>query len=57
MLEQAGVGFTVHSYVYNPDADSIEMQAAEALGAPRPGACSKTLMALWRFILSGYIDE
>jgi Cys-tRNA(Pro)/Cys-tRNA(Cys) deacylase len=30
-LEQAGVSFTVHSYDYDPDADKIGIQAAEAL--------------------------
>lgn len=45
MLEQAGVAFTVHSYDYDPDADKIGMQAAEALGeAPR--RVLKSLMAL-----------
>ena len=45
MLEQAGVGFTVHTYDYDPDADRIGMQAAEALGEP-PARVLKTLMAL-----------
>lgn len=45
MLEQAGVAFTVHAYDYDPDADSIGLQAAEALGEP-PGRVLKTLMAL-----------
>ncbi len=44
MLEQAGIAFTVHTYDYDPDADRIGMQAAEALGAP-PGRVLKTLMA------------
>jgi Cys-tRNA(Pro)/Cys-tRNA(Cys) deacylase len=43
-LEQLGVTFTLHSYDYDPDADSIGLQAAEALGiAPR--RMLKTLMA------------
>lgn len=45
MLEQAGIAFTVHAYDYDPDADSIGLQAAEALGAP-PAHVLKTLMAL-----------
>jgi Cys-tRNA(Pro)/Cys-tRNA(Cys) deacylase len=44
-LEQAGVAFTVHSYPYDPDADRIGLQAAEALGAS-PDRVLKTLMAL-----------
>ena len=31
-LEKLGVKFTLHSYDYDPDADSIGLQAAEALG-------------------------
>jgi len=42
-LEKAGVAFTVHSYDYDPDADRIGMQAAEALGEP-PQRVLKTLM-------------
>lgn len=45
MLEQAGVTFTVHSYDYDPDADRIGIQAAEALGES-PARVLKTLMAL-----------
>ena len=45
MLEEAGVAFTVHSYDYDPDADSIGLQAAEALDEP-PARVLKTLMAL-----------
>jgi Cys-tRNA(Pro)/Cys-tRNA(Cys) deacylase len=45
MLERAGVAFTVRSYDYDPDADSIGLQAAEALGEP-PERVLKTLMAL-----------
>jgi Cys-tRNA(Pro)/Cys-tRNA(Cys) deacylase len=44
-LEQAGVAFTVHAYAYDPDADKIGIQAAEALGEP-PDRVLKTLMAL-----------
>jgi Cys-tRNA(Pro)/Cys-tRNA(Cys) deacylase len=43
-LEQAGIAFTVHVYDYDPDADSIGLQAAEALGEP-PERVLKTLMA------------
>ena len=43
-LEKLGVSFTLHAYDYDPDADSIGLQAAEALGiAPR--RMLKTLMA------------
>jgi len=45
MLVRAGIAFTVHSYAYDPDADSIGLQAAEALGEP-PDRVLKTLMAL-----------
>ena len=45
MLEGAGVAFSVHSYDYDPDADRIGLQAAEALGEP-PERVLKTLMAL-----------
>lgn len=44
-LEQAGVAFTVHAYVYDPGADKIGVQAAEALGES-PERVLKTLMAL-----------
>jgi Cys-tRNA(Pro)/Cys-tRNA(Cys) deacylase len=44
MLEAAKIAFTVHSYDYDPDADAIGMQAAEALGEP-PARVLKTLMA------------
>lgn len=44
-LEAAGVAFTLHSYAYDPDADSIGLQAAEALGA-EPGRVLKTLMVM-----------
>ena len=43
-LEKLGVPFTLHAYDYDPAADSIGLQAAEALGiAPR--RMLKTLMA------------
>jgi hypothetical protein len=45
MLEQAGIRFTPHSYEYQPDADRIGLQAAEALHE-RPERVLKTLMAL-----------
>ncbi len=44
-LAKAGVAFTIHTYDYDPDADSIGMQAAEALGEA-PARVLKTLMAL-----------
>ena len=43
-LEKLGVKFAVHSYTYDPDATSIGLQAAEALGVP-PERVLKTLMA------------
>jgi len=45
MLDQAGTAFTVHAYDYDPDAEQIGMQAADALGEP-PARVLKTLMAL-----------
>ncbi len=44
-LQKAGVAFSVHRYDYDPDADKIGMQAAEALGEP-PQRVLKTLIAL-----------
>jgi Cys-tRNA(Pro)/Cys-tRNA(Cys) deacylase len=44
-LEQAGLAFSVHIYAYDPTADRIGMQAAEALGEA-PERVLKTLMAL-----------
>jgi Cys-tRNA(Pro)/Cys-tRNA(Cys) deacylase len=44
-LEKAGAAFTVHSYDYDPDADRIGMQAADALGEPSARVL-KTLMLL-----------
>src|SRR5882757_8225692 len=43
-LENAGIGFTVHTYDYDPDAARIGLQAAEALGED-PSRVLKTLMA------------
>ncbi len=43
-LEKLGVKFTLHSYPYDPDAASIGLQAAEALGVS-PSRVLKTLMA------------
>ncbi|OAF15511.1 aminoacyl-tRNA deacylase [Bradyrhizobium centrolobii] len=44
-LAAAGVAFTVHVYDYDPDAESIGLQAASALGED-PARVLKTLMAL-----------
>ena len=44
-LEQAGIAFTVLTYDYDPDADKIGLQAAEAIGES-PERVLKTLMAL-----------
>lgn len=43
-LGKLGVSFTVHNYDYDPDADSVGLQAAQALGEP-PARVLKTLMA------------
>ena len=43
-LEKAGVAFAVATYTYDPDADRIGLQAAEAMGVS-PGIVLKTLMA------------
>lgn len=43
-LAAAGVAFDVLAYDYDPDADRIGLQAAEAIGAP-PAIVLKTLMA------------
>ena len=43
-LAEAGVEITVHGYDYDPNADRIGLQAAEALGEP-PSRVLKTLMA------------
>jgi Cys-tRNA(Pro)/Cys-tRNA(Cys) deacylase len=44
-LERAGARFELLRYDYDPEAPSIGLQAAEALGLP-PSAVFKTLMAL-----------
>ncbi|NIX76929.1 Cys-tRNA(Pro) deacylase [Microvirga terricola] len=44
-LQQAGVAFTVHTYDYDPQAERIGLQAAEAIGAD-PNTVLKTLMVL-----------
>jgi Cys-tRNA(Pro)/Cys-tRNA(Cys) deacylase len=44
LLDKLGVAFTLHSYAYDPDADSIGMAAAAALGVA-PRRMLKTLMA------------
>jgi Cys-tRNA(Pro)/Cys-tRNA(Cys) deacylase len=43
-LSKLGVTFTLHSYDYDPDADSIGLQAAQALDVA-PQRMLKTLMA------------
>jgi len=43
-LENLGVKFTLHSYEYDPEAESIGLQAAAALGV-EPRRMLKTLMA------------
>ena len=43
-LEKAGVAFKLHEYDYDPAAERIGMQAAEALGVS-PSRLLKTLMA------------
>ncbi len=43
-LVKAGVAFTVHAYDYDPNADRVGIQAAEALGED-PSRVLKTLMA------------
>jgi Cys-tRNA(Pro)/Cys-tRNA(Cys) deacylase len=42
-LDKAGVAYTLATYVYDPGAERVGLQAAEALGAP-PGEVLKTLM-------------
>ncbi len=44
MLEKAGVAFVTVTYDYDPNADRIGMQAAEAIGE-EPRRVLKTLMA------------
>jgi Cys-tRNA(Pro)/Cys-tRNA(Cys) deacylase len=43
-LEKAGIAFTLHEYDYDPNAERIGMQAAEALGI-EPARLLKTLTA------------
>lgn len=43
-LAKLGAAFTLHTYDYDPDAESIGLQAAEALGIA-PQRMLKTLMA------------
>jgi Cys-tRNA(Pro)/Cys-tRNA(Cys) deacylase len=43
-LESSGVAFTIHTYDYDPNADRVGIQAAEALGEA-PHRVLKTLMA------------
>lgn len=43
-LERAGIAFTLHEYDYDPNAQRIGLQAAEALGIA-PERLLKTLMA------------
>ncbi|MCZ7479757.1 Cys-tRNA(Pro) deacylase [Rhizobium rhizogenes] len=44
MLTRAGIAFTTVTYDYDPNADRIGLQAAEAIGEP-PHLVLKTLMA------------
>jgi Cys-tRNA(Pro)/Cys-tRNA(Cys) deacylase len=43
-LTKAGIAFTLHEYEYDPNAERIGMQAAQALGVA-PARLFKTLMA------------
>jgi len=43
-LTRAGVSFQLAEYAYDPNAERVGLQAAEALGVP-PGEVLKTLMA------------
>jgi Cys-tRNA(Pro)/Cys-tRNA(Cys) deacylase len=43
-LDKAGISFTLHAYDYDPDAEQIGLQAADALGVA-PRRVLKTLMA------------
>lgn len=43
-LQKAGLAFTLHEYDYDPTADRIGLQAADALGIA-PARLLKTLMA------------
>ncbi|ARQ08379.1 Cys-tRNA(Pro)/Cys-tRNA(Cys) deacylase [Rhizobium etli] len=44
VLSQSGVAFTIHTYHYDPGAERVGLQAAEALGEA-PQRVLKTLMA------------
>jgi Cys-tRNA(Pro)/Cys-tRNA(Cys) deacylase len=44
VLEDSGIAFSVHTYDYDPNADRVGLQAAEALGEA-PDRVLKTLMA------------
>ena len=44
VLEKAGIAFTLHSYAYDPNAERVGLQAAEAIGEV-PERVLKTLMA------------
>ena len=44
-LQQAGISSSVHAYEYDPNAERICLQAAEAMGAD-PSSVLKTLMVL-----------
>jgi Cys-tRNA(Pro)/Cys-tRNA(Cys) deacylase len=43
VLDKVGINFTLHSYDYDPDAERVGLQAAEALGI-EPRRLLKTLM-------------
>ena len=43
-LTKAGIAFSLAQYDYDPDAERVGLQAAEAMGVP-PGQVFKTLMA------------
>jgi Cys-tRNA(Pro)/Cys-tRNA(Cys) deacylase len=43
-LNRLGIAFSLHTYTYDPEAESIGIQAAEALGV-EPRRVLKTLMA------------
>jgi Cys-tRNA(Pro)/Cys-tRNA(Cys) deacylase len=44
-LDRAGVAYALATYDYDPGAERVGLQAAQALGAP-PGEVLKTLMVL-----------
>jgi Cys-tRNA(Pro)/Cys-tRNA(Cys) deacylase len=43
-LHRLGIAFSLHSYDYDPQAESVGVQAADAMGV-EPGRVLKTLMA------------